>query len=106
MIQVQYLTASKYTRDYSPAIMADTDSRAYGVSKNSVWTGTVTRKNVAVANVGLVKGKKGKKGKTVPTAFPSCFKSGRAPAKFKYRLSKKTTRILEDNSEAEYDDHS
>ena len=85
---------------YTPAIMADKDSRASQAPKNSVWTGTITRGNVAVVNVTLTK-----ENTTVPIAFPARFSKGRVPAKFKYKLSFKTKNILQDNEEAEYDDH-
>lgn len=98
VLLVQYMTASKYTANYAPAIMADADSRANGCPKNSVWTGSIARGNVAIANVGFTS-------KTeVPTAFPSTI-CGRVPSKFRYKLDKTTKSILQANEDAMYDEN-
>lgn len=98
VLSVQYMTAPKYTANYTPAIMADADSRANKCKKNSVWTGSIARGNVAIVNVGFTSKKK------VPTAFPSTIR-GRVPKQFTYKLDKKSKSILQANEDAKYDDH-
>jgi hypothetical protein len=116
---LQYCTSSGYDKSYMPAIMTDADVAAFNrgteheqdkLPLNSVWTATVSRGTVAIANVVTNKNKRGI-GKSATAkflnAFPDVFPGGRVTKKHKFTVDGHTTRLmLKSMPSAAYEHHS